>query len=59
MLISENLGTIITFLIIAWIIAVIIVKLARNKQSEKNAGCGNGCKGCSKAHVCRKKSRAP
>ena len=48
MFISENLGTILTGLVIAWVVVAVIVKLVRDKQSGRNVQCGSGCKSCSK-----------
>lgn len=51
--IQENLATIIIAAVLAAIVAVIIVNMARKKKHGKSS-CGCGCSGCSMSDVCHK-----
>ena len=50
--ISENIGTIVTGLVLAGIVTLITAKMIRDKKKGKSAGCGCGCSGCSEESEC-------
>lgn len=51
---TENLSTILIGAVILTVVALIIVKLARDRRKGKNS-CGCGCENCPSACVCHKK----
>lgn len=48
---SENLATIIICIVLAAIVALIIVKLIKDKKKGKKS-CGCGCSNCPSAGMC-------
>jgi hypothetical protein len=47
--ITQNMGTIVTGLVVLAIAAAIVIKLIRDKRKGKCAGCNCGCGGCKAA----------
>ena len=50
--ITENLGTLLTSLVILGIVVAIVVKIVRDKRKGKCISCSCGCSGCSKSVSC-------
>ncbi|MDR2044776.1 MAG: FeoB-associated Cys-rich membrane protein [Clostridium sp.] len=44
--IAQNLGTILTGLAVAGIVAAVVAVLARDQRKGRHLGCGCGCDGC-------------
>ena len=52
---TENLGTIIVSLILIAVVALIIVKMAKDRKNGKSTGsCGCGCEHCAMHGKCHK-----
>lgn len=49
--IKDNMGTIVVFLIVAAVIALIIFKLIRDRKNGKSS-CGCGCESCANSKLC-------
>ncbi|MBR5975821.1 MAG: FeoB-associated Cys-rich membrane protein [Clostridiales bacterium] len=49
--ISDNLGTIVISLILAAVVALVIVKMVRDKMKGKSS-CGCGCSNCAMRGSC-------
>jgi len=46
-MITENLGTILTVLVLTVIVAAVIIKIRRDRKNNACGGCSNNC-GCRK-----------
>ncbi|MDR0293758.1 MAG: FeoB-associated Cys-rich membrane protein [Oscillospiraceae bacterium] len=51
-LILQNIGTIVIGLVLAGIVTAIILKIVRDKQKGKCAGCGYRCGSCPGSPSC-------
>lgn len=54
--ISENIATIIVCAVLVAIVALIIVRLIRNKKQGKTS-CGCGCANCPSAGICHQSNK--
>lgn len=54
--ISENIATIIVCAVLITIVALIIVRLIRNKKQGKTS-CGCGCANCPSAGICHQSKK--
>lgn len=54
--ISENIATIIVCAVLIAIVALIIVRLIRNKKQGKTS-CGCGCSNCPSAGICHQSKK--
>ena len=50
--ITENIGTIVTGLVLAGIVTLIIAKMIKDKKKGKIIGCSCGCSECSDESAC-------
>ena len=48
----ENFTTIVVCLILVLIVALILVKMVKDRKTGKSCHCGTGCEGCSGASLC-------
>ena len=53
------MGTILTGLVLLGIVAVIILKIVRDKRKGKCAGCSCGCSSTVAQATCKSPNRAP
>jgi hypothetical protein len=49
----QNLGTIVTLLVLAGIVAAIVVKFVRDKRKGKSIICNCGCEACDECPAAR------
>ena len=54
--ITENIGSIIVFIVVAAIIGFAIYKQVKNKKNGNSCGCG--CSGCSGCSSCESKDKS-
>lgn len=52
----DNLGTIVTFLILLAVVVMIILRMKKDKAEGKNS-CGCGCKDCAMRGQCHSKEK--